>query len=96
MPHFNIYKMRILISGLFCSIILFSCKGKSSNDEAVSNIKAAAAKNVSTYNELEADKAKAVQEGDSATAVVLQASMDSIMIANAQLGDSLIRMRPAE
>lgn len=79
----------ILISG----ITLASCKSKTNNEKLIEDIKTASSRNVRTYNELEEEKAKAVQEGDITSAAILQASMDSIMISNAQLGDSLIRMQ---
>ena len=81
---------------MLCAAMIFSCKNKSANEQLVNDIKEASARNVKAYNELEEDKARAVQEGDMATAAVLQASMDSIMISNAKLGDSLNRLKPAE
>ena len=88
--------MKSFISLILCITIAFSCKSKSANEQLMNDIKEAAARNVKTYNELEEDKARAVQEGDMATAAVLQASMDSIMISNAKLSDSLNRLKPAE
>jgi magnesium-transporting ATPase (P-type) len=88
--------MKLFISCILYISIAFSCKSKSANEQLMNDIKEASARNVKAYNELEEDKARAVQEGDIATAAVLQASMDSIMISNAKLGDSLNRLKPAE
>ena len=81
---------------MLCMAVIFSCKSKSANEQLISDIKDASARNIKAYNEMEEEKAKAVQEGDITSAAVLQASMDSIMISNAKLGDSLNRLKTAE
>lgn len=80
---------------MLCMAVAFSCKSKSANEQLIKDINDASARNIKAYNEMEEEKAKAVQEGDITSAAVLQASMDSIMISNAKLGDSLNRLKPA-
>lgn len=81
---------------MLCMAVALSCKSKSANEQLINDINEAAARNTKAYNEMEEEKAKAVQEGDITSAAVLQAGMDSIMISNAKLGDSLNRLKPAE
>lgn len=88
------------IFGAILAVSFFSCNAggeKKVNKEAqIKSINESSTKNQQLYNRFEQEKAVAVQSGDAARATSLQMSMDSVMRANAMLGDSLIRVQNGE